>query len=249
MTDEERREYNREYHMKNKEKQKEKQAYEKAERDYYRAEQERVNADIGPDGKRPRGRPKKIVPFEDTLPKKRGRPPKNPPPVETRGRKPDTVGQENVNPGDNSRYLRHALVGVSLPPIDISDPVQVEQRISEYFQYCIDNDMKPNMVGMANWIGVSKRALDGWKRGEYGKSKTPIIERAAMVLEELWQDYMHDGKVNPASGIFLGKNMFGYRDVQDVQLAAVNPLGEMRDPAEIAQKYDYLVLDDGDTED
>lgn len=40
---------------------------------------------------------------------------------------------------------------------------------------------------------------------------------------------MQNGKVNPASGIFLGKNMFGYKDVQDVVVTPNNPLGDMPD--------------------
>ena len=63
-------------------------------------------------------------------------------------------GEENVKPGDNSRYLRYALASLDLPPIDISDPDQVEKRIYDYFQFCVENDRKPNMVGMANWIAI-----------------------------------------------------------------------------------------------
>ena len=41
-------------------------------------------------------------------------------------------GNEHAEPGDNSRFLRFALASWDLPPIDISDPKQVEQRIKEY---------------------------------------------------------------------------------------------------------------------
>lgn len=33
-----------------------------------------------------------------------------------------------------------------------------------------------------------------------------------MVLENMWETYMNSGKINPVSGIFLGKNNFGYQD-------------------------------------
>ena len=45
-------------------------------------------------------------------------------------------GAGNMEPGENSRFVRHALVSWNMPPIDISDPKQVEQRIGEYFEYC-----------------------------------------------------------------------------------------------------------------
>ena len=31
-------------------------------------------------------------------------------------------------------------------------------------------------------------------------------------MENLWEHYMQNGKINPVSGIFLGKNNFGYQD-------------------------------------
>ena len=72
-------------------------------------------------------------------------------------------GEENTEPGDNSRYLRYALASWDLPPIDISDPKQVEQRIHDYFQFCIDNDRKPNIKGLGNWIGVDDEVF--WIEG------------------------------------------------------------------------------------
>lgn len=148
----------------------------------------------------------------------------------------EKFGEEHTEPGDNARYLRYAMVSLSLPPIDISDPKQVEQRIKDYFTYCIDNDRKPNMVGMANWLGVDRDTLNSWKRGEYrGSTHSVVIKRAVGMLEELWVDYMQNGKANPASLIFLGKNMFGYKDTQDVIVTPNNPLGA-ENSAEEAQK-------------
>ena len=31
-------------------------------------------------------------------------------------------------------------------------------------------------------------------------------------MESLWENYMQNGKINPVSGIFLGKNNYGYQD-------------------------------------
>lgn len=150
-------------------------------------------------------------------------------------------GAENTEPGDNSRYLRYAMASWELPPIDISDPKQVENRIIEYFSFCVENDRKPNMVGMANWLGVNKDTLNTWKNGEYRASThSVVIKKAVNVLEELWVDYMQNGKVNPASGIFLGKNMFGYKDNQDITIRPENPYGDQRDAATIAKEYNAL---------
>ena len=154
-------------------------------------------------------------------------------------------GAENTEPGDNSRYLRYAMASWNLPSIDISDPKQVENRITEYFTHCIENDRKPNMIGMANWLGVDRSTVNTWKNGEYRASThSTVIKKAVDILEELWVDYMQNGKVNPASGIFLGKNMFGYKDTQDVVVTPQTPLGDYQSPEELQKRIDASVVED-----
>lgn len=141
------------------------------------------------------------------------------------GPDPLKYGCDLAEPGDNSRYLRLALTSWNLPKIDISDPKQVEQRITEYFNHCADNDRKPNVVGMANWLGISRATLNTWKRGEYrSETHLDIIEKAMSIIEEQWVDYMMNGKVNPASGIFIGKNHMQYSDTQQIVLTPNNPM-------------------------
>ena len=169
-------------------------------------------------------------------------------PVKRHRKRPDLAkfGEEYCNPGDNSAYLRYARVSMNLPPIDISDPKQVEKRLEEYFNFCEENDRKPQMVGMANWLGISRDQLSAWKRGDFrAATHTPIIRKAVGLLEELWVDYMQDGKINPANGIFLAKNMFQYKDVQDVVIAPQNSAEETMSPEDIAKRY----LEDGKTVD
>ena len=167
-------------------------------------------------------------------------------PVKRKRNRPDLAnfGEEFVAPGDNARYLRYAMVSLDLPPIDISDPAQVKQRINDYLKYCVDNDRKPNIKGLGNWLGVDATTVNSWKRGEYRASThTPLIKKAVDIMEELWIDYMMNGKVNPSSGIFIGKNMFGYKDVQDVVVTPNNPLQADSNPQDIAAKYAELPED------
>lgn len=157
----------------------------------------------------------------------------------------ENFGQEKVQPGDNRRYLRFSRLIANLPPIDISDPAQVEMRINEYFDYCEKNDMKPGMVGMASALGVEPNTLSSWKRGDFrGSTHSPVIKKAVMLLESMWEGYMQNGKVNPASGIFLAKNMFGYRDVIDLAPAQPQPLGELADQKALEAKIEADIVDE-----
>lgn len=150
-------------------------------------------------------------------------------------------GEENTEPGDNSRYLRHALVSWNLPPIDISDPKQVEQRITDYFNYCADNDRKPNIKGLGNWLGVSGETVRLWRQGVYREdTHFAVIKKAVDMLEELWWDYGQNGKTNPASWIFIGKNAFGMKDQQDITIRPDSPYGEQKSIEQIQQEYDAL---------
>lgn len=147
------------------------------------------------------------------------------------------LSADTGEPGENSRFIRHAMASWGLPKIDISDPVQVEQRIGMYFQYCVDNDRKPQIVGLCNWLGISRETLSVWRNGEYRRdTHYDIVKKACAVIEEMWADYMQAGKLNPATGIFLAKNWYGYKDVADVVVTPNNPY-QGTSESELNQKY------------
>jgi len=155
-------------------------------------------------------------------------------------------GGELIEPGDNARFVRLAMASWDLPPINISDPKQVEQRIAEYFKHCVENDRKPQLIGMANWLGVDRSTVNSWKRGEYrSDTHSPIIKKAIDLLEELWVDYMQNGKVNPGAGIFLGKNLFGYKDVADVVVTPNNPMQGL-DAEQARKRLEEAIPDEDD---
>ena len=141
-------------------------------------------------------------------------------------------GYENAKPGDNARYLRNALVALELPPIDVADAEQVENRIKQYFNWCIENDQKPKVSGMANWLGVHRDTINSWFRGECrSNTHSDLIKKYYGILEELWESYMQDGTINTVSGIFLGKILFGYRETSEIVLTPNSPYpnGEVSD--------------------
>lgn len=72
-----------------------------------------------------------------------------------------------------------------------------------------------------------------------------------LLMEEIWYDMMQNGKINPASGIFLAKNIFGYKDVADVVVTPNNPLQGLddRQAAErILQNKPERIRIEGETE-
>ena len=124
-------------------------------------------------------------------------------------------------PGDNTKYLALGMKLFNLPSIDLHDPQQVTDRLNEFFQIHAEADMKPTVSGMGMALGLDRRRLWEIKTGNFngnGKySNLPTltqdsIKKAYEYMEILWENYMQNGKINPVSGIFLGKNNFGYQD-------------------------------------
>lgn len=57
-------------------------------------------------------------------------------------------------------------------------------------------------------------------------------------------DYMQNGKINPANAIFLSKNLFGYRDTQDVVVTPKNPLGDSPDEKLLESRIADIPIDE-----
>ena len=153
-------------------------------------------------------------------------------------------GKDLTEAGDNSKYMRHALATLNLPPIDIAKPEQVSERIDWYFEHCATNDMKPTVKGFCNALGVHRDTIHAWRTGEYrAGTHQAIITRAYDLLEEMWENYMLNGKINPVSGIFLGKNNFGYQDKQEYVLTPNQKQITVDDVKALESKYEELPED------
>ena len=126
-----------------------------------------------------------------------------------------------TEPGDNAKYIGVSLQLFNMSKVDLYNPDEVQERLTEYFRIHTEADMKPTVVGMAMALGIDRRRLweirSGAKLGGHTTLDLPTltvdyIKKAYDFMENLWENYMQNGKINPVSGIFLGKNNFGYQD-------------------------------------
>lgn len=127
-----------------------------------------------------------------------------------------------TEPGDNTKYLKLGRELFNLPSIDLKDPEQVRNRLNEFFVIHENYDMKPTVAGMGMALGLDRRRLWEIRTGNVSSSNKRLLElptltvdsikKAYEYMEILWENYMQNGKINPVSGIFLGKNNFGYQD-------------------------------------
>jgi len=96
------------------------------------------------------------------------------------------------------------------------------------------------VTGMLNSLKLAKQTVWEWKHGNVraGTHQAVVLE-AYNVLEELWENYMQNGKINPVAGIFLGKNNFGYADKQEYVLTPNTTVSEV-DVSTVEAKYAEL---------
>ena len=188
--------------------------------------------------KRGRGRPRK------TDPKPQGKTPLD---VIKQPRDANLPNNIQLPEGDNNKYTSFALAIMQMPKIDFRNPDELRTRVLDYFQLCADHDMKPGVAAVALAIGLDRRRLWEMRAGKHVRvSGIPqecvdIINGVYDSLEALWESYMISGKINPVSGIFLGKNNCGYQDKQEYVLTP-NQM-DSADPETIRAKYDELPED------
>lgn len=166
-------------------------------------------------------------------------------------RKPRPEQTVQAAPGDNAKYLQHALRLSNLPPIDKYNTEQVKNRIHEYFNICIEEDMKPSVSGLAVSLGTNSKYLWEIRMGNKGKNPevVDLLKKATNILELQMENYMQNGKINPASGIFLMKNAFGYKDEQKITVEPQSPIGDTKTLDALTEQYKTAAIDTGSYED
>lgn len=147
---------------------------------------------------------------DPSLPKKRGRP---------KGTKNKSIRLDhdiNTIPGENTKYLLHDTKLAALPDIDINNPLQVKNRIEEYFHACAVDDIKPSVASLALSFHVSRFVLFDYVNGRNQTIKNieslHTIKAAYDRINSYYEHMMNNGRINPVAGIFLMKNNMGYKD-------------------------------------
>jgi len=158
----------------------------------------------------------------------------------------------HVESGDNALYLQQTMKMWRWPKVDMREPEQVEARVLQYFQMCIDDDTKPSVAGLAYAFGVDRKTLWAWVNGidsAYIPAESRnLIKKAYSTLTVQMENYMQNGKINPVAGIFLMKNNMDYKDKQEVVLTPNSQMGDSATPEELQQRYIEATVGDYEEE-
>ena len=155
--------------------------------------------------------------------------------------------------GKNTKFILSAMSLWALDPIDLKDAEQVQERTNTYFSMMAEQNMKPTVIGYAMALGIDRRTLwaivNNQQATQYVPNLPPrcldVIKKGYRTMEYLWESYMQGGALNPVSGIFLGKNHYGYKDQQETVVVTPNLLGDGADQKQLEQRYlDSVVTED-----
>lgn len=140
------------------------------------------------------------------------------------------------------RYIRSAKTALDLPPIDIADINQCKQRVSDYFDYCAQNNLAPTLVGVAAWLGISRDTLHTWRTGECrAATHTDYFKRVATVIEDTIINASLNRQCDNATAIYMLKALHGLIETLGIITPAnASTIGD-RLPEDIIAEYKDVV--------
>lgn len=133
----------------------------------------------------------------------------------------------HYEPGEMSAMIQQALNLSSFGPVDTNSPDAVNERIMQYFAYCLKNDIKPSAEGMALALNTTRTTLWRWREGSESNKPEGVrnaIKKGYSILNYLLTQTMQNGSINPVSAIFLLKNNYQYYDKSEVVITPNTPL-------------------------
>lgn len=138
-----------------------------------------------------------------------------------------------AEPGEISAIVEKMsyLRGLQRPQTDD----EVEERVRYFFQWCVDNDVRPGVELLALSLGTTRQTLWNWQKE--GGRKGEIITLAKQMLAALIENWGQTGKINPAALCFIMKNNFGYSDNVQVELSQQDNKAHVQSIEEIQARY------------
>ncbi len=113
--------------------------------------------------------------------------------------------------------LAYNIEALTLPPVNTADIEEIKERTTLYLNGCAERDIKPGIQGLCLWLGVERCTWYAWCNGTNRKdTHYDFCNRVMVLLAANWENNMQDNKTNAVSGIFIGKNDFGYKDKTEV---------------------------------
>ena len=138
------------------------------------------------------------------------------------------AGNENMQKGDNAKFIKHSMIALDLPPVDI-----------------IKDDMRPTVAGVCLFIGIDVGTFWSWGSGRtQTKDHVALYKRIKALMNSIIEQQMAHGKLNPVSAIFLLKCHFGYQETNKIEVTTKKELPEAKSEDVLKAQYIEALPDD-----
>lgn len=150
--------------------------------------------------------------------------------------------QCSATPAEVSNLADLALSVFMLPTPDLHKPEEVQAAIMNYFQTCRDHGTRPGNLGLYAALGLSRQDYHAIITGKVKNKVSPacidMMKKAARAVGVYREGLAMEGKINPVTYIFMGKNYDGLQDQTTLQISADRGPEAQRTPAEIAKQIE-----------
>ena len=155
-----------------------------------------------------------------------------------------------ATPEELSALTSFILDVYQAPPPDLHDPEQVQKAILGYFNTCQKHNKRPGNLGLYAALGMSRQDYNNAVTGKSKRKVSPecidIIKRAARAIGVYREGLALEGKINPVTYIFMGKNYDNLTDTQQIEVTAqAGPAAQLA-PEEIARQIEKDIPIDAD---
>ena len=151
----------------------------------------------------------------------------------------------DLTPEQHDRLTQQALdvfLQSAADPVDLHDVDSVKHAIISYFQTCQKNRLRPGNLGLYAALGMSRQDYNNVVEGK-SKSKASLecidmMKRAVRAIGAYREGLALEGKINPVTYIFMGKNFDGLADVTHIDITANRGQDPNMTPEQVARQIE-----------
>lgn len=145
----------------------------------------------------------------------------------------------------NTRFMRFIRKFYKMPPVNVDNAEEVDERVNAYFDASMEEGFIPTMAGLAAATGVDRRTLMRWADGtrREGQAHGLAVKRFKLLSTGVIINGMLDGSIPPIPGIFVSSNDGDYEQkaTHTVQIESGVTSGMSQD--QLARRYSPDVID------
>ncbi len=147
---------------------------------------------------------------------------------------------------ENTKMIMLCMETFNHPVPDLNNPEEVAATITEYFQTCIDKELRPGNLGLYAWLGLDKKQVNHLLAGRM-KTNTAtldLIKKAIRTLATYRETLGSSGKLNPITLLFWQKNFDHMEDKQTLEVSASDHNVAEHTPEQIAAAIEADIPED-----